>query len=127
MRLYVDASAATKLFADEDESAALHDYLTHHGSHLVSSVILETEMRRTATRKSAPQTDVTSILARIDLLAAPRQLFQEAGLLPFPDLRTLDALHIATAMRAGADAFLAYDRRLLDAAGPCGFLAVTPA
>jgi predicted nucleic acid-binding protein len=41
-------------------------------------------------------------------------------------LRTLDALHVATAMRAGADAFLAYDRRLLDAAAACGFVTVSP-
>lgn len=126
MRVYVDASATTKLFAAEVESAALRDHLVRHESQMVSSVLLETEMRRTATRQGVPQSEVTSILTRIDLIRAPRQLFQEAGLLPFRGLRTLDALHVATAIRVGADEFLAYDRRLLDAAQACGFVTLSP-
>lgn len=126
MRLYVDASAATKLFAAEVESDALRDHLARQEAHVVSSVLLETEMRRTATRLGVPQSEVTPILARIDLIRAPRQLFQEAGLLPFRGLRTLDSLHVATAVRVGADAILAYDQRLLDAAEACGFVTQSP-
>lgn len=128
MRVYVDASAATKLFVEEPESQPLRGYLSNlEGAFLVSSVLLETELRRVAARKGAPQSEVTPILQRIHLIAAPRSLFQEAGLLPGPDLRSIDSIHVATALRVSSDAVLAYDRRLLDVALACGFPTVSPA
>lgn len=122
MTLYVDTSAAVKLIVDEAESAALATYLDRaveeHG--LVSSVLLETELRRLAVRLNLDQSAVSDLLARVDLVDPPRSLFHEAGLLPGTHLRSLDALHLATALRVGADRLVAYDARLLEAARSLG-------
>lgn len=49
-----------------------------------------------------------------------RSLFHEAGLLPGTHLRSLDALHLATALHVDADTLVAYDTRLLEAARSLG-------
>jgi len=120
--VYLDASAAAKLLVDESESEALAAYLDGIGDEqdLVSSALLETELRRLAVRLDLDQSAVTDLLARVDLVDPPRSLFHEAGLLPGTHLRSLDALHLATALRVEADTLVAYDARLLDAARSVG-------
>jgi uncharacterized protein len=116
--VYVDASAGSKLFLEEPESTELKRHLgaLDHEDLLVSAVLLETELRRAAVREGVEQAVVTSVLEPIDLIGIPRSLFSTAGIWPDPHLRSLDAIHLATAVRAGADAVLSYDRRLRDAA-----------
>ncbi len=128
MTLYLDTSAAAKLLVDEDESEALAAYLdgTVDGQELISSALLETELRRLAIRLELDQSMVTELLARVDLVDPPRSLFHEAGLLPGTHLRSLDALHLATALRVDSDTFLAYDARLLDAARAIGLEVNSP-
>ena len=128
MTLYLDTSAAAKLLVDEDESEALAAYLdrTVDGQELISSALLETELRRLAIRLELDQSMVTDLLARVDLVDPPRSLFHEAGLLPGTHLRSLDALHLATALRVNSDTFLAYDPRLLDAARSIGLRVNSP-
>ena len=128
MTLYLDTSAAAKLLVEEDESEALAAYLdnTVDGQELLSSALLETELRRLAIRLELDQSTVTDLLARIDLVDPPRSLFHEAGLLPGTHLRSLDALHLATALRVDSDTFLAYDARLLDAARAIGLQVNSP-
>ena len=53
-------------------------------------------------------------------------LFYEAGLLPGRHLRSLDALHLATAVRVDATAVVAYDHRLLEAARSLGLETMSP-
>ncbi len=122
MTLYLDTSAAAKLLVDETESEALATYLdaTVVDHEVVSSALLETELRRLAVRLALDQSAVTDLLARVDLVDPPRSLFHEAGLLPGTRLRSLDALHLATALRVDADAVVGYDARLLDAASSVG-------
>lgn len=128
MIVYVDTSAAVKLLLDEPESRACAGYLSSLTSadELVSSQLLETELRRTATRRQLPQAVVSAILAGIDLIEPERDFFHEAGLLPGTSLRSLDALHVITAIKADADLVLAYDRRLLDAADSIGIATLSP-
>jgi len=120
--IYLDTSAAAKLLVDEAESGALAAYVDEIGAEqdLVSSALLETELRRLAVRLGLDQSAVTDLLARLDLVDPPRSLFHEAGLLPGTQLRILDALHLATALRVDADTLVAYDARLLDAARSLG-------
>jgi uncharacterized protein len=133
--LYLDTSAAAKLLVEEVESEALAAYLdgTVDGQELISSALLETELRRLAVRLELDQSTVTALLARVDLVDPPRSLFHEAGLLPEaglppgPQLRSLDALHLATALRVDSDTFVAYDARLLDAARSVGLQVHSPA
>lgn len=129
MSVYLDTSAAAKLVVDEDESEALVAYLDEmsDGQDLVSSALLETEVRRLAVRLGLDQFAVSDLLARVDLVDPPRSLFHEAGLLPGTHLRSLDALHLATALRVGAETVVAYDARLLDAARSLGLGVHSPA
>ena len=129
MSVYLDTSAAAKLLVEEAESEALAAHLDGIGGEqdLVSSALLETELRRLAVRLALDQSAVSDLLARVDLVDPPRSLFHEAGLLPGPRLRSLDALHLATALRVDADTLVAYDARLLDAARSLGLGVHSPA
>jgi hypothetical protein len=123
----LDASAAAKLFTEEAETAALMAFLGDQpDTEVISSVLLETELRRTAIRNGAEQHEVSDVLSVIDLVAAPRSLFTEAGLLPVPGLRSLDAIHLASAMRTESTVLVTYDRLLLAAAQVVGIPGLAP-
>jgi uncharacterized protein len=125
---YLDASAAAKLIIEEAESTALASYLDDLGDDaaLISSALLETELRRLAIREELNQSTVSGVLDRIDLVEPNRSVFHQAGLFPGPRLRTLDALHLATALAMGSDSVIAYDARLLIAAAELGIATASP-
>lgn len=124
--VYVDTSALGALLIDQPESSALLDWLDHTPAALVSSVLLETELRRLAVRENLVQSDVTRILDGVGLAALDRAVYRSAGYLPMPYLRTLDALHLEAAMRLDASAILTYDRRLGEAARSTGLDVIAP-
>lgn len=126
---YIETSAAAKLLVDEAESDALGRYLDELAADdvpLVSSILLETELRRLAVREELVQADVSALLSRIDLIEPDRAIFAEAGLLPGRHLRSLDALHIAVAVRVSADAMIAYDHRQSESARAVGLRVLSP-
>ena len=129
MTVYIDTSAAAKRLVRETESQALADYLDHldPAEQPTSSMLLETELRRFATRLDLSQTAVSDLLDRIDLVEPDRSLFTEAGLLPGPRLRSLDALHLATALRIDASVVVAYDHKFQQAARAVGLATLAPA
>jgi uncharacterized protein len=127
--LYVESSAAAKLIVDEPASGRLAAYLdkaVEQGDGLLSSMLLETELRRLAHRLRLPQAAVTGLLDRFDLAELDRSLFREAGLLSGPHLRSLDALHLVVALRVNADAMVTYDRRQAEAAESVGLPVQAP-
>lgn len=129
MSTYVETSAAVKVLIDEDESAALAEHLDRladDGVPLVSSLLLETELRRVAVRTGLAQADVSAVLARIDLYEPDRALYHEAGILPGRHLRSLDALHVVAALRAQSEDFITYDARQADAATAVGLVVSSP-
>lgn len=126
MIMYLDVSAAAKLAIDEAESPALEAYVDAQQMELMSSRLLETELRRVATRLGADQAAVADVLSRIAFIELSRGLFHEASLLPGPHLRSLDAIHIATAIRIEAEVLVAYDKRLLEAASQLGLEVASP-
>ncbi|MFA6576756.1 MAG: PIN domain-containing protein [Nocardioides sp.] len=125
---YLESSAAAKLLTDEPETRALEDYLATFGPRdaVVSALLLETELRRLAAREGLEQDMVTALLDGVRLLRMGRQVFQMAGLLPGPGLRSLDALHLATAMLDEVDVLITYDSRLTSAAAAVGVATVSP-
>lgn len=126
-RWYVDTSAALKLIIDESESAALARAIDEEQPELVACLLLETELRRTAQRNPAlTQQMVSGVLDGISLYGAPASLFAEAGLLPGARLRSLDALHLAAAIRLGVDRVVAYDTRMVEAARDLGLRVFIP-
>lgn len=129
MILYVETSAAAKLLVDEPASsrlAARLDDAVDADDAILSSTLLETELRRLAVRAELAQSAVTQLLARFDLVETDRSLYREAGLLPGRHLRSLDALHLAAALRVGADIMVTYDRRQADAAASAGLPVLAP-
>ncbi|MGI8815555.1 MAG: type II toxin-antitoxin system VapC family toxin [Pseudonocardia sp.] len=120
MIVYVETSAAAKLLVEEEASARLADHLDGLPEPPVSCLVLETELRRLAVRVGLPQTAVTDVLDRFDLLELDRSLYREAGVLPGQHLRSLDALHVAAALRLDADVMLSYDHRQHAAAREAG-------
>ena len=101
-------------------------------SALVKLVVAEAEIEALrAARRAAPDLVLRArvVLDSITLLAMTTTLFEAAGRLGPPDLRTLDALHLASALALGDElvAFVTYDRRLAEAAAMNGMPVVAPA
>ena len=128
--MYVDTSAALKLVVDEEESAAAADFLQKAragGDRLVASLLMHTEMHRASRRRPAevdPRT-VRRVLSTIDLFDLERSDLTTAAVVPGA-LRTLDALHLASALRINADAIVVYDTELAGAAEESGLRVVSP-
>jgi uncharacterized protein len=116
--IYLDTSALLKLVKAEPESPALAVYLRGEAG-LVSSALLAVEARRAAIR-SAPQTllRLDLLLSRIDLVAISPSVVESASRLPDPLLRSLHAIHLATALliREEIAVLLTYDERLATSA-----------
>ncbi len=129
MRAYVDTSAAAKLIVREAESAALIAYLDAAVAaevDLVSSLLLETELRRVAVRLDLSQVAVSDVLDRVQLALPDKLLYRDAGLLSGANLRSLDALHVAAALRLEAREIITYDRMQTKAAKHHGLRTVAP-
>jgi len=123
---YLDTSAAVKLISDERESDALRSFLDEQTAVIVSSDLLETELRRIGIRHHLDQVLLTAVLDGVALTPLTRDRFREAGLYPQADLRSLDALHLAGALSVDAVAILTYDSRLAAAAREHGLTVIAP-
>lgn len=126
-RWYLDTSAALKLLISEKESQVLAETVDAESPDLQACMLLETELRRVVHRlPNLTQADVTGLLDGVDLFDVPSSLFREAGLLPGAALRSVDALHLAAAVRLGSDAMVVYDSRLSQAAVAAGLPVIAP-
>jgi uncharacterized protein len=126
---YVDSSALVKLAVREPESAALRRYLARHRP-LVSSALARTEVVRALLPLGAEAVKRgREVLGRVDLLRINDRILDAAGLLVPSELRSLDAIHLASAEQFGSDlrAFVTYDERLATAAASRGFRVIHPA
>ena len=127
-RCYLDTSAALKLLVEEAESEALADELRRRTPAVVACLLLETELRRVVAREPAlTQRAVSELLRGVDLHELPPPLFTEAGLLPGAGLRSLDALHLAAAIRLEVESVITYDVRMTEAATSLGLDVLAPA
>lgn len=130
MAWYIDTSALVKLVSVEAETAALHEWVAANHPELVSSDLLRTELVRAVRRNGTAQPlDIDDGLAAIDLLPATAAVFDDAALLEPADIRTLDAVHLATAVGIidDCDGIITYDDRLADAARQHGLTVIAPA
>ncbi|AEG44811.1 type II toxin-antitoxin system VapC family toxin [Isoptericola variabilis] len=126
---YLDTSALVKLVVREPESAALKKWVDANDDRLVSSDLARTELLR-AVRRAAPEHAVTAraVLDAVDLLALTTADFEAAAHLDPDIVRSLDALHLATALRLGdeLESMVTYDVRLADAARYHGVAVTAP-
>lgn len=128
--IYLDSSALMKLVRAESETAALRDWLDDRAEQpVVSSELGRVEVLRAA-RRAGEQTliEARAVVSDIDLVPLDRAVADLASDIGEPLLRTLDALHLASAVLLGNDltAFVAYDRRLVGAAGAAGLDVTRP-
>lgn len=117
--VYLDSSAIIKLIFEEEESAALGAFLANW-PHRASSALARIEVERVAA--SVDDADVRRearrVLKAIHLLRIDDEIVSAAATTGSSSLRALDAIHLATALRFGADlaGMIVYDRRLANAA-----------
>lgn len=124
---YLDTSAAIKLIVREAESVDLVRAIEEQRPTLASCQLLETELRRAVQRlEVASQRHVTDLLDRVDLYDLNAAMYTQAGLLPGPNLRSLDALHLAAALAIGVEAVVTYDARMTEAARDFGLVTLQP-
>ncbi len=127
MKIYLDTSAAVKLVVAEPESAALVAYLEERAAaDFVSSNLFETELRRAARRRGVAEEKVSAVVEMVNLAEASRAVLRLAAAVGPASLRSLDAIHLATALREDVDLLVAYDERLAHAAAEAGLTAVAP-
>ena len=68
--VYADTSALGALLVAQDETQALLDWLDQTPARLVSSDLLETELRRMAVREGRDQSKVSAILDGVSIPTA---------------------------------------------------------
>lgn len=126
--VYLDSSALVKLVVAEPESGALQRFLRSRRTRITSS-LAKVEVRRAVRFQGKPAQDrVTKILARIRLLTIDNALLDAAAGLDARVLRSLDAIHLASALALGddLDCVVTYDRRMSDAASVLGVVVRAP-
>ena len=125
--IYVDSSALVKLVIDEEGSEQLRDFTSHR--RLTSSALVITEVPRAVGRADVSRIPkATSLLDHVQRIAIVESVLDSAARLGPPGLRSLDAIHLASALLLGdeLEAFVAYDERLLAAASALGMPVAAP-
>lgn len=127
--VYADAAALVKLVVEEPETLALRAYLEAHDRPLASSALATVEVLRAVrlaglggdgARRARQELDET------DVVEVDHELLEAAVSWTFARVRSLDAIHLASALRVGAREMLVYDRRLAEAAESAGLEVLRP-
>lgn len=126
--MYLDSSAIVKLAVAEPESPALRRYLTRRGP-LVSSALARTEVTRALMPGGwEAVARGEQVLRRIQLVRVNDRVLSEAGRMALAELRSLDAVHLASArlLAPSVRQIVTYDDRMADAAQACGWRVSSP-
>jgi predicted nucleic acid-binding protein len=128
--IYLDSSALLKLVRAETHTVELTSWLADRPeSPLVSSALAQVEVLRACRRLDNRLVDRgRAVLGALDLVPLDAEVLEAAAELPAPGLRSLDALHLASALALDPDleTFLAYDDRLVGAAREAGLTVDQP-
>lgn len=130
MPLYVDTSAVAKLVKREAESEALEAFLGGNTDRLTTSVLTTVELIRVLSRGDGEwAARAMDALAGIDTIELSPDILREAGTILPAALRTLDALHVASALSLGSEcaAVITYDLRMAEGCRLAGLSVVAPA
>ena len=127
---YVDTSAALKLLVEETHSRAFAAfYDENRRASWISSALLRIEVVRTVARAMpAALPDARELLLAFDYVRIDDEIVDAAMNEPDRMLRSLDAIHLATARILGPDlaGLVTYDDRLRTAANDAGIAVVAP-
>jgi len=129
--IYLDSCAIVKLVVAESESAALREFLAGRPDELpVTSALARVEVVRAMRNLGGAAADAAvAVLAQIDQMPLVDPLLDDAAGAGDGVLRSLDAIHLAsaTALEDGLTAFVTYDKRLAAAAADVGLPVHAPA
>lgn len=130
MQLYLDTSALVKLIVTEHETSALRTYLRKFADDVrFTAALSRTELLRAVRRSGSFELagHAHRVLGKLDMVTLTNRLLDEAGAIGPPELRTLDAIHLAAARTAPAlRGIITYDLRLAAAAAAVGVTVATP-
>lgn len=127
--VYADSSALIKLVLREPWSTDLAVFLDANADRIVSSALATVEVvRGVRVAEGGPEgeDDARDLLASCSLLDVDREVLDDARALAGPTLGTLDAIHVASARRSGAELVVTYDRQLGRAAAAHGLRVAAP-
>lgn len=128
--IYVDSSALMKLIRAEEETEALRDWLDRHAEQpVITSELGRVEVLRAARRVGDQvRAEAHAVLGDLDLIPLDRTVLDLACEVADPRLRTLDAVHLASALMLSDEltAFVVYDHRLAAAAQAAGLPVTKP-
>lgn len=127
--VYADSSALVKLVVREQWSTDLARFLNGAADRVASSALAEVEVLRgvrVAEVGVEGEEEAHEMLAGLVLLDVDRAALAEARRLAGPSLGTLDAIHLASALRSGASMLVTYDRQLGRAARELGMRVEAP-
>lgn len=130
--IYLDASALVKLVKREPETDALRSHLVQRDLAVASSSIAAIELNRAVLRTGGEALVLDrarQVIAELDLLPVDQGIVESASAIEPAALRTLDAVHLASALRIGDGLveFVCYDGRLSEAARAAGLPVSSPA
>jgi predicted nucleic acid-binding protein len=126
---YLDSSALVKLVVAEPQSPALRRYLRRR-TPCVSSALAKTEVARAVLHLGHDaHKQARDVLRRIDLIRINDRVLLEAGAMLPAEMRSLDAIHLATASILGDSLarIITYDVRMAEAAHHLALTVVSPA
>jgi hypothetical protein len=119
--LYLDSSAIVKLVVREPETGDLVEAVRADHT-VVTSALAVTEVIRAVARSGTRAVRAEAVLDGIALIPIDEGILRAAASLAPRDLRTLDAIHLASALSFGRDlaSLVTYDQRLAEAATGAG-------
>lgn len=125
---YIDASALVKLVLAEPESLEMARWYVE-SERVATSRIGIIETRRAVARRLHDPVHLDRVLSGIEVISVTTRLGDRAAAINPSSVRTLDAIHLATALSIGANltSFVTYDDRLAAAARDLGLPVVSPA
>jgi uncharacterized protein len=128
--IYLDTSAALKLVVAEPETGCLELWMAEHAAiPRVSSRLLRVEMLRVVTRAAPHRISRANVVLSAIALLSMDDAAPAAEVIGDKTLRSLDAIHLATAhgIRTDLSFFVCYDKKLRDSARALGLPVETPA
>lgn len=125
---YLDSSALVKLVVQEPESGTLTDFLAEWPVIAACALARVEVVRAVRAHGSAAIDRALQVLNRVTLLRLDDSLLDAAANLGPPRLRSLDAIHLATALTLGRDlgVLVTYDERMRDAGEHMGLPMAAP-
>ena len=125
---YLDASAIVKLVLTEPESVEMARWYVA-SERVSTSLVGIIEIRRAVARRPHDSVHLERVVSGIEVIGVTTRIGERAAAIAPPIVRTLDAIHLATAISIGISltSFVTYDDRLAAAARVLGLPVVSPA